>query len=575
MKELRSASQILFGFLPEQTVDLGGKVWKVKEWRYATRYNLDDSALRQELLRLAAPWEGARTDNGFCKHLRSGNDIDVMRLDRRNGVVAESFPDLWMCKACFRLHGTMVTQCHPSCKSKRIGQLPFVAYHDCGAIYTPYIKKCDTHKQVRVHLPGSSSAAEITFSCPECNKFLQKGFGFANCRCGNGPLKYNVHRASSVFTPRSVVIVNPPSPQRVRQLAAAGGPERALNWVLDGCTTKRYDEVGTTKESLATALLSQGFTNAVVARMVAEAEKSGELTPSRGFDQLSGMPLEEASRAAVTLAMALDLSRIRLEDLAKGATGRWADLARLYEQVYPAELARGGIAAVDLIDKFPILTGNYAYTRGDPAPGTTHLQPFRNRNRYVVYADVAETEALMIRLRPTLVAQWLASLGFSLAPWTDERSAHLSILSDLTIPAPGTAGTTGSVGDAILRLIHSFSHRVIRRASVFAGIDRNALSELLIPHHLSFVVYAAARGDFVLGGLQAVFETELHSLLKEVVLADHRCALDPGCAHSGGACMACLHIGEPSCRYFNQFLSRSALFGAKGYLQFVARGRSS
>jgi hypothetical protein len=105
---------------------------------------------------------------------------------------------------------------------------------------------------------------------------------------------------------------------------------------------------------------------------------------------------------------------------------------------------------------------------------------------------------------------------------------------------------------------------------VFAGIDRNALSELLVPHHLAFVVYAAARGDFVLGGLQAVFETELHHLLRDIVLGDHRCALDPGCKHSGGACMACLHIGEPSCRYFNQFLDRRTLFGDAGYLQLVA-----
>jgi hypothetical protein len=30
--------------------------------------------------------------------------------------------------------------------------------------------------------------------------------------------------------------------------------------------------------------------------------------------------------------------------------------------------------------------------------------------------------------------------------------------------------------------------------------------------------------------------------------------------------MACLHLGEPSCRYYNRFLDRSVLFGARGYL---------
>ncbi|MFO0572206.1 MAG: AraC family ligand binding domain-containing protein [Polyangiaceae bacterium] len=68
-------------------------------------------------------------------------------------------------------------------------------------------------------------------------------------------------------------------------------------------------------------------------------------------------------------------------------------------------------------------------------------------------------------------------------------------------------------------------------------------------------------------GLQAVFETELHSLLREVALSDHRCPLDPGCVRAGGACVACLHLGEPSCRYFNGYLDRGALSGSDGYLR--------
>lgn len=87
-----------------------------------------------------------------------------------------------------------------------------------------------------------------------------------------------------------------------------------------------------------------------------------------------------------------------------------------------------------------------------------------------------------------------------------------------------------------------------------------------MPLHLGFFVYAAARGDFVLGGLQTVFETELDGLLRAVTQEDHRCPLDPGCMHAGG-CMACLHLGEPSCRYFNRYLNRRTLSGESGYLR--------
>jgi hypothetical protein len=115
--------------------------------------------------------------------------------------------------------------------------------------------------------------------------------------------------------------------------------------------------------------------------------------------------------------------------------------------------------------------------------------------------------------------------------------------------------------------VHTYTHRFIRQAAVFSGIERDALSEYLLPAHLAFFVYAAARGDFVLGGMQAVFESNLDDLLGAFVDAEHRCPLDPGCSRGSGACSACVHLGEPSCRFFNRFLNRGVLFGPTGYLR--------
>jgi hypothetical protein len=121
-------------------------------------------------------------------------------------------------------------------------------------------------------------------------------------------------------------------------------------------------------------------------------------------------------------------------------------------------------------------------------------------------------------------------------------------------------------GQDLVTLVHSFAHRMIRQTSVLAGIDRDAISEFLVPSHLGFFLFAAARGNFVLGGLQAVVEQDLHLLLEAVVRSEHRCPLDPGCATGGGACSACLHLGETSCRRFNLDLDRGVLFGPGGYL---------
>jgi hypothetical protein len=98
---------------------------------------------------------------------------------------------------------------------------------------------------------------------------------------------------------------------------------------------------------------------------------------------------------------------------------------------------------------------------------------------------------------------------------------------------------------------------------------------LVLPYTLGFFVYAAARGDFVLGGLQALFETELANLLDGLVDDEHRCALDPGCDETGSACAVCLHLGEPSCRLFNTALSRKALAGGRGYFDITASSVAS
>jgi hypothetical protein len=155
----------------------------------------------------------------------------------------------------------------------------------------------------------------------------------------------------------------------------------------------------------------------------------------------------------------------------------------------------------------------------------------------------------------------LACNGVPISAQTDEVSARVAILQAIA------ADATGRVHDLVTTLVHSYCHRFIRVAAVHTGVERTSLSELLVSHHAAFFVYAAARGDFVLGGLQAVFEGELHRLLHEFVDGEHRCALDPGCAQAGGACMACLHLGEPSCRLFNQSLDRATLTGANAYLE--------
>ncbi len=563
LKTDRSASQILFGYLPGQTVDLFGGVWKVTDWR--TRYlQVDSEALRSELLRVVRPWEKQGTDNGFARRLRQGDGIRAETLEHDEGVIVERFPEVFQCRKCNRIPKGPATTCR--CGESRWGQLHFVGYHSCGELIEPWIPRCQAHDDVRVVFPGSSDASQIRFECPTCHTVLRKGFGFPKCNCGQGQVRFNVHRAASVFTPRTVVVVNAVSPEKVRELRGPGGPERSLSWILDGMDGELSSSKSDRSGLLAT-LLAQGIDEEMAERMVAIAEDGDAVAAS---DPAAGVP--EANRLTVleegsTIASAMTEGRRTVRDLIDGSSES-DPLGRRYRSDYLLAMTRAGLDTVELIDRFPILTAQFGYTRGDSAPGASKLKTWSHRSsgQRMVYADLQETEALFVRLDPLKVHRWLRERWSELPPASTGGEARRVIVENVVCPQTGDEVDAPSPGVDLLTLVHSYSHRFMRRAAVFAGLDRNSLAELLVPHHLGFFVYATSRGEFVLGGLEAVFEADLDALLRDVVIGEHRCAMDPGCRTDGGACPACLHVGEPSCRYFNRFLDRAAISGGNGYL---------
>ena len=571
MKEMRSGSQILFGLLPGQTADLRGKIWRVVEWKAPYIEEVDTSALRSAIIRHSMPWAVEQQDGDFVRRLNQQYDLRVVSLSHRNGVQVEPFPQVWSCKSCGRISRKTEKACR--CESREWIQIPFVGYHSaCGALHEPRLPECPEHREIKIIWPGTSAASEIRFVCPVCNLTIQQGFGFVPCFCKeSGGLAFQLHRSASVFTPRTVVVVNPPSQRRLEELRAAGGPVRALDWVLDGMQERRMDSGGKlTAESLLSNLLAQGLTRELAESMVEAAKQSGQVANRGSSGKLTGAHRDAAQEQAFSLALGVDLARRTIPHLV-GATDASSMLGKLYRRHYPAALKVAGLETVELVDRFPVLTGNFGYTRGETKPGKSRLVPFQDRRgNYTVYANLAETEALLVRLDPARVAQWLVSRGHALDPWTDATSARLALLNGVIPPEAGDEILPGDPGGDLLGLVHSYAHRLIRRVSVLAGIERSALAEFVVPSHAAFFVYASARGDFVLGGLQAVFEAELDRLLKEVVHGDHRCALDPGCRRNGGACVGCLHLGEPSCRYYNRFLSRDYLHGAGGYLRMGA-----
>lgn len=563
MRVDRGASQILFGLLPGQSADLEGQIWRVTEWDDAIEVPLDQDAVRSAMIAACRPWTAAGNDDGVAAELRARGTVEVVRLDVKRGVSVEAFPRQWRCKSCNRIARNREDRC--PCGGRSRAQMQFVAYHTCGAAKEPFIPRCRTHGAVAVRLPGTATARELRFYCPECRATLSRGFPFQACDCGGGGMSITVHRAAVVFSPRFAVLVNPPDPAIAARLRAGGGGAKALEWVLNGMADADPLAGRPTLASLVDGFRQLNLSEETAIELARQAidRGEGEVGDDGPAVSLPDRARENAYEEALSLASAVSGGRTRVADMVAGTT---PPLRTLYEGAYGDALDAALLESVDLLANFPVATLAFGYTRGDMNPGVARLVPFRQRGRLRAYGSLSRTEALLFRLDPLKVHRHLAAAGHGLQEVTDARGARISLLERMEIPWP-TEENYQPLGGDVLTLLHSYAHRTIRRLAAFAGIERDGLAEYLVPHHLGFVVYAASRGDFVLGGLQAVFETSLHRFLADLVSGESRCALDPGCRSGGGACMACLHLGEPSCRWFNRFLDRSQLFGERGFLR--------
>lgn len=557
LRDSRSRSQILFNLLPWQTVDLRGRIWRVKEWVSAEYIHVDEQRLRATLIGELEIWKGR--DNGFAEGIRRGYEVKARAVNMEQGVSVVPFPKTFQCKTC-RVMSDTGRQC-AFCGGRSFGQVSFVGYHECGRIFEPRIDRCPKHGMARINHAPSARAADIRFDCPTCGLVLQRGLGVRVCECGTGPILYLPHRAGSVYRPQMITLVNPASRDAVRRLNDRGGAVGALRRILSEDSDS--DDGGLTSYAEMQERLKD-LPEAVRSAMLAEAVRAGAVRPMEADPDLRAVPVaqrEEAEAEAIEVDLALDGGRLQVSDLPP----RWgtAQSAIARSESYRRSITRAGLSMVDLCDHFPILRAVYGYTRGDETKAI--LQPFRNKNEYVVHADNGVTEALLFRLNPQQVVDWLRTSHPDFRHASGSTDARVAILERASVPRRYD-DPQGTIGDDLVTLIHTFSHRIIRRLSVFAGIDRDALGEHLLPSHASFFIFAQPRGDFVLGGLQAVFESELDKLLIDFVEAERRCPLDPGCHSSLGACPACLHVGEPTCRWFNRRLNRHVLFGPEGYL---------
>lgn len=195
-----------------------------------------------------------------------------------------------------------------------------------------------------------------------------------------------------------------------------------------------------------------------------------------------------------------------------------------------------------------------------------HFEPhWRNKaeNKINIFAYPFQTEGLMIDLDKIKIVNWLISneklivAGEKITEYVTSYDEAKEILFNLE------EDMEDSSYYEVKKLLHTFSHILISRSSLYTGLDVNSCSEIIFPKSGAFVIYSTS--NINIGGFKFVFENSLKEWFDKVELDVNDCIFDPTCIQEKGACFSCLHLPEYVCSEFNEYLDRDVFVGEHRY----------
>jgi len=452
---------------------------------------------------------------------------------------------------------------------------------------------------------GSERVGAFRWICRNCGATQRLIAGVCpHCTGTDRAMEIQVHRAGKTFYPYTTTLLNIPNKKLEALLnrdPAVWAPLVAAKFLhlpeLEGIRLLDLARTILTQESSGGASVSANDLAGVT-----EKFQSGELDAAGMVQELDRLRSQADRRKGLIDSGAILTSIVQqsgidadvwiscgyalMESLLPAETASTASIASFAPCSRERVLARDmGIADTELVNDFPIITATYGYSRSEYGPNNAHLNPFpgtqSSGGKYPIFADKVQADAIRIKLDPEIVLKWIESCGWpaSLPTAADESLATVGYFVRLAADADLLATIGDDVPELrmVFGLLHTVSHLAVRQAALLCGLERTSLSEYVLPCSLEVFLYSNHREGRTIGALTALYEQALTQWLTAIIEA-RDCVYDPVCRDHGGACHACVHLAETSCRFFNLNLSRSLLFGgndpvlggiARGYFDFA------
>lgn len=187
-----------------------------------------------------------------------------------------------------------------------------------------------------------------------------------------------------------------------------------------------------------------------------------------------------------------------------------------------------------------------------------HFSPIfdssKEKDKIIIYAYPFETEGILIDLDKIKTCGWLYQNGLIERMPEDVSKATETLLQ---------IEENSEAHKALKTLLHTLSHILIRRSSLYTGLDSNSCGELIFVNPAAILIYSTSIVN--IGGFEFVFEHSLKEWFRDVEIEATECTFDPACITERGACFSCLYLPEHVCTEFNQYLDRGVLVGRRRY----------
>lgn len=189
---------------------------------------------------------------------------------------------------------------------------------------------------------------------------------------------------------------------------------------------------------------------------------------------------------------------------------------------------------------------------------TPHFSPIwdnnQKKNKMIIYSYPFETEGILIKFDTMKVCRWLLN-NHLIKENADNHLEARNLLLKIQEESESY--------DAVKKLLHTLSHLLIRRSSLYTGLDSDSCGELIFVNSATIFIYSTS--EVCIGGFEFVFEHSLSDWFRDVEFEAEECTFDPACMNERGACFSCLYLPEYVCTEFNKYLDRDTIIGKERY----------